>query len=153
MTDFDPDLDVESPAESDDPFVADLDVRFRDLDVMGHVNNAVYVSYLEQGRLEYFAAVVGLDVDTPGNVVANLEIDYERSIEIDSDVRVTVWVDRLGESSFRMRYELRDGEATAATATTTQVVIGDDGSPRPVPDEWRERIVAFEGDRVDVATE
>ncbi|MFC6725427.1 acyl-CoA thioesterase, partial [Halobium palmae] len=152
MTDFDSDLDldVDAPDESDGPFVADLDVRFRDLDVMGHVNNAVYVSYLEQARLEYFAAVVDLDVDAPGNVVANLEIDYERSIEIDSDVRVTLWVDRLGETSFRMRYELRDGEETAATATTTQVVVGDDGSPRSVPDEWRERIVAFEGDRVDV---
>lgn len=151
MTDFD--LDVDADTESDEPFVTDLDVRFRDLDVMGHVNNAVYVSYLEQGRLEYFAAVVGLDVDSPGNVVANLEIDYERSIEIGSDPRVSVWIDRLGGTSFRMRYELADGEDVAATATTTQVVVDEDGRPREVPDEWRERIVAFEGDRVDVAAE
>jgi acyl-CoA thioester hydrolase len=128
----------------DDPFVSDLDVRFRDLDPMGHVNNAVYVSYLEQARLDYFEGVLGLDATAPGNVVASLDVDYRQSLELDADVRVAVWVERLGESSLEMRYEIRDGETVAAAAATTQVVVDWEGRPRPIPDEWRERVRSFE---------
>jgi acyl-CoA thioester hydrolase len=149
MTDADADaVDHGAAARSDDPFVADLDVRFRDLDPMGHVNNAVYVSYLEQARLEYFESVLGLDATDPGNVVASLDVDYRRSLELDADLRVAVWTERLGESSLEMRYEVRDDGRVAAEATTTQVVVDGEGRPRPIPDEWRERVRSAEGDRL-----
>ncbi|MFC4359395.1 acyl-CoA thioesterase [Halobium salinum] len=139
--------------DSDDTFVADLDVRYRDVDEMGHVNNAVYVTYLEQARVDYFREVVGLGVDDLDNVVASLEVDYERSLTVESDLRVTVWVASMGRSSLRMCYAVRDGDQVAATAETTQVVVGDDGRPRPVPDEWRELIREFEGDRLKTTEE
>ncbi|WP_129115605.1 acyl-CoA thioesterase [Halegenticoccus tardaugens] len=125
-------------------------VRFRDLDPMGHVNNAVYASYCEQARISYFSDVLDLDPATPGMVLAHLELDYERAVTFDEDLAVSVRVPRLGTSSFPTEHEVRVGDELAATAETTQVVVDDEGAPRPIPDEWRERIADFE--EFEVAT-
>ncbi|WP_224449615.1 acyl-CoA thioesterase [Haloprofundus salilacus] len=123
----------------------DIEVRFRDLDPLGHVNHAVYASYCEQARIRYLREVLGLTVDDLPMVVANLELDYRKPIMFDDDdLTVAVSVTNLGESSFKMSYELRTDEV-AATAETTQVVI-DSESKRPtaVPTAWREQLLDHE---------
>ena len=127
-------------------FVADIDVRFSDLDPMGHVNNATYASYLEQARARYFQHVVGValaDVDT---VLARLEIDFERPIEWGEAVEVAIDVTSLGRSSIPMAYEvIADGER-AATAETVQVLVDrESGRSRELPDDLREAIAGFHG--------
>lgn len=144
---------------SDYTFEHDLEVRFRDLDPMGHVNNAVYATYLEQTRAAYFDRVVGVPLPEAPTVLATLEIDYRREITITDGVVVRSRVAELGTSSIPIDYEIvttpltdgdgpdRDREDVAATAKTVQVTYDQEaGESMPIPDEWRERIVAFEGE-------
>ncbi|WP_224268918.1 acyl-CoA thioesterase [Haloprofundus salinisoli] len=122
----------------------DIEVRFRDLDPLGHVNNAVYASYCEQARIRYLREVLDLTSDDVTMVVANLELNYRKPVTFDDDLTVAVSVTALGESSFTMTYELR-AEDVVATAETTQVVIDRETKrPTAVPTEWRERLYEYD---------
>jgi acyl-CoA thioester hydrolase len=129
----------------DGAFTTPIQVRFRDVDSMGHVNNAVYASYLEQARAEFFAEVVGELLHEVSTVLVTQRIDYRRPVEWGDDARVALAVDDLGRTSVPMRYAVRTERGVAATGTTVQVVVDDAGDARPVPDGWRERIAAREG--------
>ncbi|MXV64283.1 acyl-CoA thioesterase [Natronorubrum sp. JWXQ-INN-674] len=118
-------------------------VRLRDIDFMGHVNNAVYATFLEEARETYFRDVLGVSLVDVGTVLANLEIDYVRPIDADADVTVGVRVPELGTSSLPMEYEIRADGDRAATARTVQVLVDrETGESRPIPEEWRRRIDA-----------
>ena len=123
-----------------------LDVRFRDHDTLGHVNNAVYATYCEEARVRYYRDVLDVSVSDVSTVLAHFEVDYVRAIEGVSSVTVAVRVTDVGTSSFDMAYEVRVDGDVAATAEATQVVYDADADEtRPVPDEWRERFAEFEG--------
>jgi acyl-CoA thioester hydrolase len=125
-------------------FVADIQVRFRDLDPMDHVNNAVYASYLEQARSAYFDEVLEESLAAVDTVLASLTIDFHAPIRPGDDASVAVTVPELGDASIPMEYEVRRGDGTvAATATSVQVAYDrETESSRPVPDAWREAIEA-----------
>ena len=125
----------------ENPFTIPMAVRFRDIDAMGHVNNTVYATYLEQVRAEYYRQVIHTPLDKVATVLVNLEIDYRQPIHLGDDVTVAMCVTDLGESSIVMGYELRANGEVGATAETVQVVIDDETERSvPIPDEWRERI-------------
>ena len=127
-------------------FEVEIDVRFRDLDAMGHVNNAVYATYLEQTRVEYIEDVIGEPLMETGAVLADLHIDYERPIDWGETVTVAVRADDPGTSSIPMTYEIRADGEVAATAETHMVIIDrETGDPTPMPEAWRERIREHEG--------
>lgn len=131
---------------TDYSFTMDVDVRFRDLDTMGHVNNAVYATYFEQARVAYFEEVLDVPLQETESVLATLEIDFRRPVEIHDDVTVALRVPELGRSSLSMEYAVRTGETIAATGETVQVAVDSQtGSSRPIPDDWREDIREFEG--------
>lgn len=115
-----------------------IDVRLRDVDFMGHVNNAVYATYLEEAREAFFQHVLDeslVDLDT---VLATLTIDYERPIHADEGITVAVAIPELSESSIPMHYELRADGERAATARTVQVFVDDrTGRSRPIPGDVR----------------
>jgi acyl-CoA thioester hydrolase len=124
-------------------YETDLQVRFRDVDAMGHVNNAVYATYLEQARVDYYADVLGVGLDDVDTVLVNLEIDYRSEITLGDDVTVALGVRDVGESSLTLAYELRVDERVAATAETVQVYVGPDrDGSRPLPAVWVERLEA-----------
>jgi len=119
-------------------FTVEIPVQYRDLDPLGHVNNAVYVSYLETARVDYLEAVSDIAAEDISFVVANLEIDYERPITKADDPTVALWISHLGESSCTMDYEIRVDGAVAATAETTMVHVDPDtGRATPLPDDLR----------------
>ena len=123
-------------------FQTEFRVRFRDIDAMGHVNNAVYSTYLEQARADFFREVLGETLSEVGSVLASLSIDFRAPVEGDDVVTVALGVPELGTSSIPMRYEIRreDG-VVAATAETVQVVYDREaGSSMPIPEAWREAI-------------
>lgn len=130
---------------SDQWFTCVIDVRFRDLDTMGHVNNAIYATYLEEARSAYYRDVVGVALPDVGTVLAHLSIDYESSIDVSDEVSVRMRVSELGESSIRMEYIVLADGGSAATAKTVQVCFDRElGESRPIPTEWRKRIQAQE---------
>ena len=121
----------------------DIQVRFRDLDPMQHVNNALYVTYLEQARADFYEEVVGVALGDIETVLVQLEVSFEQEIADTDSVTIVLTVGDLGETSIPMDYEIRDGDDRFATARTVQVFVdeGGDGA-RPIPDRYRERLTA-----------
>jgi len=124
--------------------VVPIQVRFRDLDALGHVNNAVYLTYLEVARAAYFSR---LEPDWVGKghfILARAEVDFLRPILLQDPVEVGVQVVRLGRSSFDMEYLVLAAGEEAARGKTVQVWL-EGGRPAPLPQEVRARIAELEG--------
>lgn len=102
----------------------DVEVRFRDTDALGHVNNAVYLSYLESGRLAYMREVFAVtDWRKIEFIVARVEIDYRSPSFVGEMLTVGTRVCRLGGASFDMDYRIIDKKKgrLVAQAKTVQV--------------------------------
>jgi acyl-CoA thioester hydrolase len=125
-------------------FVHRLEVRFRDCDPMGHANNAVYFTYLEQTRFSHWRSLWGfgtpqLPAGMPGVILAHAECHYKRPVKYGDVLEIRLRVAGLGRTSFRYDYEiLDDQQRLVATATTVQVMYDyDAGRPVPIPDDIR----------------
>jgi acyl-CoA thioester hydrolase len=121
------------------PFVHREAVRFRDLDGMGHVNNAVFLTYLEQARLAWFGTSEIFPLEDV--ILAHTEIDFRSPVQAGEVVEVGVRPARIGTKSFELEYELRAGGRKVADAKS--VLVGYDyerGESIPVPDRWRRRL-------------
>jgi len=121
-------------------------VEFRDLDGLGHVNNAVYLAYLENGKLTYFRDVVGaVDLQHLG-IVADVKIAYRSPAFLGEELAVGIRVGRLGTKSIEFEFEIRGRDARlVADGSSVHVTFDyDRREPIPVPDEWRRRIEAHE---------
>ena len=128
-------------------FVYPQEVTFRDLDVFGHVNNAVYLTYLENARVAYLREVLGLDsLDDLLVIVANVNIDFRTRASLGETLEIGARTSRIGTKSFDLDHEIRgpDGRLVAAAATTLVTFDYRGDSTMPVPDLWRERIEAYE---------
>jgi acyl-CoA thioester hydrolase len=101
-------------------FAHPIEVRFRDIDLLGHVNNAVYLSYLEQARAIYLHRL-GLRQDHPTTVLVRNEIDYRRPVHLGDAVTVAVRVARIGNKSLEFQYEVRVDDVTCAIASSVHV--------------------------------
>ena len=124
-----------------------LDVRFRDIDAFGHVNNAVFSSYLEQARIGYLLdALESQRFDRLPLILARVELDYRAPILFGDPIEVLTRIDWIGRSSIAMSHELHAAERLAAQASTVLVTYDYEISkPMPVPDDWRLRFAAVEG--------
>jgi len=129
---------------TDAPFIHRLEVRFRDCDPLGHVNNAVYLTYLEQARLTHWRALWGfgspqLPPGMPGVILARVECDYRRPATYGDSLEVRLRVAELGRTSFRYEYEIVDDQGrTVLTAKTVQVMYDYAAeTPVPIPDGIR----------------
>ena len=88
-------------------FEHELEVRFRDCDPMGHVNNAVYLSYLEAARFSWWRRAFGpTGLTDHGFIVARVEIDYRKPALPGERLLIRLRVDALGKSSFTVIYEI-----------------------------------------------
>jgi len=126
-------------------FIVEIPVQYRDLDPQGHVNNAVYASYLETARVDYLEAMSDIAAEDISFVIANLEISYERPMTKEDDPTVALWVSHLGDSSCTMEYEIRvDGTVTATADTTMVHVDPETGRATPLPDDLRARMESSE---------
>ena len=125
-------------------FVHTERVRFRDLDGMGHVNNAVFSTYLEQARLAWYARTPfgGDELPLTDVILARTEIDFRSPLGLaDGTVEIGVRPVRLGTKSFELDYELRARGRIVAEAKS--VLVGYDyerGASIPIPDRWRRRL-------------
>jgi acyl-CoA thioester hydrolase len=125
-------------------YVHRLEVRFRDCDPMGHVNNAVYLTYLEQARFAHWREVWGFNFEglpdgTPGVILARAEIDYRIPARYGDVLEVRIGLDRIGRTSFTYAYEIADQQGRiVANATSVQVMYDyTAGKPVPISDELK----------------
>ena len=119
-------------------FVHRETVRFRDLDSVGHMNNAVYATFVEQARIA-FLAPQGAEVEDM--ILARLEIDFRSPLSLGETVEVGVRPSRLGTKSFALEYELRaDGRLVAEAKSVLVGYDYDRGRSTAVPERWRRRL-------------
>ena len=130
-------------------FYQPIIVRYRDLDPQGHVNNAVYLTYLESARLGYYQAVgIWKHEETPqtGMVVAHNQIDYLAPIFLGESVRVGVRTDEMGRKSLRMTFQIEKGDGAVAAQGASVMVAYDNAAESSIliPADWREKITKFD---------
>ena len=126
------------------PFVHRQNVRFRDVDAMGHVNNAVFLTYVEEARFA-FMRELGLveSLEDLTMVVARAEVDFRSPVRFAEEVEVGVRASRFGTKSFELDYELRAGGRVVAQAKTVIVAYDyERHAPMPLPDAWRAGLAA-----------
>ncbi len=101
----------------------DLPVQFRDIDVMGHVNNATYLQYMETARVE-LARRLGQVREgfRAGFIVASVRCEFKKPIRDERRITVSVWASRIGDRSWDLDYSIRGPRRTEyAIGRTTQV--------------------------------
>ncbi|NPA26742.1 MAG: acyl-CoA thioesterase [Chloroflexi bacterium] len=134
-------LPVEDRVQAHFPVWTVVQVRYGDLDTLGHANNAVYLSYLEMGRVAYLRQRLG--VAHPRGfafVVARVEIDYLRPAHLGDLLVVALKPVHIGRSSFTFGYCLIHGQEghTVAQARSVQVYWdAAQGRAHPLPETWR----------------
>jgi acyl-CoA thioester hydrolase len=125
-----------------------VQVRFRDLDSLKHVNNAVYLTYLEVARIEYWKALKFEPV-RPSMLLARVEIDYLKPVLFDDQVEVAVRVSEMGTKSFTMAFEITANGSVAAKGSSVLVWFDHVVNVSVViPDSARANIRAFEEEPV-----
>jgi acyl-CoA thioester hydrolase len=118
-----------------------LAVRFRDCDTMGHVNHAVYFTYLEQCRLTFWRELTGAPSPHTRVIVAHAECDYRSPAHFGDELDVRLTVGDIGRSSFTLLYDIvHAGTERAVASGKTVMVSYDHLSSRslPLPPETRE---------------
>ena len=109
-------------------------VRFGDCDPMGHANNAVYSTYLEQARI---GVVGGLEPF----ILARVEIDFRAELHMNDEIEIRTHCSHIGTKSFELTHEIWAGDRLAAEAKS--VMVGYDyrqGTSVPLPDETKRRL-------------
>jgi acyl-CoA thioester hydrolase len=122
------------------------EVEFRDLDGLGHVNNAVYLNYLESAKVDYFREVVGAADLAQLGIVADVQITYRSPAFFGETLDVGVRVANVGTKSIQFEFELRgpDGRLVAEASSVHVAFDYATRKPVPVPAEWRRRIESYE---------
>jgi acyl-CoA thioester hydrolase len=123
-------------------------VAFGDVDMLRHVNNVAYLRWAEQLRSDYLLDVIGAESAwTQGMILAKTTIDYERQIAYREHVAIGCRVSRFGNKSFDFSHEVWSDDHGVRCARITSTLVAMDfekGQTIVVPDEWRQRVVAFE---------
>jgi acyl-CoA thioester hydrolase len=113
-----------------------VDVRWRDVDALAHVNHAVFLTYLEEGRDAFFAQVLG----DPIYVVVRIEVDLRAEVRYpDRRVTVRIEVERLGTTSLTTRETILTPAGEVAAQARVVTVRWDAGLSKPVPFSESER--------------
>ena len=131
-------------------FTTDIQMRFRDIDGMGHVNNAVYLSYTELARTQFYmkqARKKALeDIDF---ILAHVDIDFESQAVWGDEIQVTAWPSKIGTSSFTLTYEVSEKRSGRVLARAKSVQVSYDyenKKSKPIPSEFRKLLEeALEG--------
>ncbi|MEJ7559872.1 MAG: thioesterase family protein [Pedobacter sp.] len=126
-----------------------IETRFVDFDMMGHVNNAVYFTYLEIARTRYWANAIKWDWKKTGVIIAKASLDYIKPIFIDDVVHMYVRTSRIGTSSFDLEYlmvKMTNGKEVVCSQGKTVCVAFDyqTKSSTPIPESEKNKMMIFE---------
>ena len=129
--------------------VAPLRPRFRDTDAMGHINNAVYITYLEVARQEYWRAFKhDENYRVVPFILARVEVDFRSEALVNQTLELCIRCPHVGTKSFRFEYLIRDAADRRVVVEARSVQVFYDYARKqsiPCPPEMRERLEAFEG--------
>lgn len=130
-----------------------LEVRYNDLDTMRHVNNAVYLTYIEQARSAYLTAACQWDWSSLNIVLAKTEISYRRSIHYHHKPTIWIRTSKLGRSSITQEVIISEKDRPDMVFAEANVVLvhidPKSGRPLPLPDYIRSRVHTYEIAKVE----
>ena len=128
-----------------------VQLRFNDIDALGHVNNSVYFQFFDLAKTEYFAGLeVNADINwcRPSIVIANVNCAFIEPTVFQEPVEVLTQCARLGNKSLTLLQHLVNRDTRALKATCATVMVNLDpatNQPAPLPYVWRDAIIAYEG--------
>jgi acyl-CoA thioester hydrolase len=129
--------------------VAPLRPRFRDTDAMGHINNAVYVTYLEVARQEYWRAFKeNEDYRVVPFILAHVDIDFRSEALVKESLELCIRCSHVGTKSFGFEYRIREARTQRLVVEARTVQVFYDYTAKqsmPCPDGMRAQLEAFEG--------
>src|SRR3989475_850755 len=127
-------------------FTTDIQMRFRDIDGMGHVNNAVYLSYVELARTQFYMHQADKrTLDEIDFILAHVEIDFESQATWGDQIQVAVWPSKIGNSSFTLSYEVKEkrtGRILARAKSVLESHVYAKRKSKPIPDDFRSLLQA-----------
>ena len=136
-------------------FYHPIEVRYGDLDPQGHLNNAKHLTYFEQARIEYWIQMGFFTKHQSfmeiGVIVANVHITYLEPVYFGQNINVGVRVAKLGTKSMTWDQNIIDADTGRELARGELIIVMYDYKQEktiPIPQEWREKITAFEGLKV-----
>ena len=142
---------------SDYKFKTPVAIRFSDIDAVGHVNNAIYLTYFEFARFKYWKEILDWNLRENGVIVGRSEINYLKPITLDDEIFCYVRVTRIGNSSFDVMHVLVknsiNGEEICTTGKT--VCISYDynaGKSVAIPKLERQRMIDYDEPRLILNT-
>ena len=132
-------------------FYHSVEVRYGDLDPQGHVNNAKYLTYFEQGRVAYMIELGLFTKDQSfmeiGVILADVHLTYLEPIYFGQNIKVGVRVARLGNKSMTWEQNIVDADTGRELSKGEVVIVTYDYKTEktiPIPQEWREKFILFE---------
>lgn len=149
-------IDIHSlPSVSEFRHRIPVQLRFNDVDVLGHVNNTIYFSFYDTGKAQYFQAARQRPIDWShvDNVIANVNCNYLSPIFYQDQIEVLTRCEAIHEKSFKllqMLVETRSGEIKSVCET---VMVAYDPKRKvsiEVPDFWRKALSEYEGKDLNV---
>ena len=136
---------------SDYHFYHPIEVRYGDLDPQGHVNNAKFLTYFEQARMAYWVKLGLFTKDQSfmelGIILADVHISYRAPVFYGQNIKAGVHVARLGGKSMTWKQNIVDADTGRELANGEVIMVAYDYNEEKsiaIPDEWREKIIAFE---------
>lgn len=129
-------------------FVHPIEIRFGDMDAIGHVNNAVYLTYLESARIAYWLHVTRrTGIEALDMILARTEIDYRSPAVYGESLDVGVRVESMRRASFTMRFEVVEHRTRRLVAEAKKVLVHYDHktkSTHALPDALKQMILAHD---------
>jgi len=116
------------------------EIRFFDIDAIGHVNNSVYFTYFEMARVHFFGQLIGKEWKWTENgvLVAHNEIDYIRPVMFEDKIDIHVQVLKVGSKSFTLGYEVKKGDILYAKGNSVMVTYDfKNSATAPIPDAYK----------------
>jgi|SRR5215217_740164 len=138
-------------------FKLPISIRFSDIDAVGHVNNAMYLTYFEDTRFHYWKDAIGWDFDKCGIILGRSEINYLKQVTLSDEITCYTRVVRIGNSSFDMMHVLVKKTATGEEICTTgkTVCVCYDYKIKKsvqIPEDERNRMIAYDEPRLILNT-
>jgi acyl-CoA thioester hydrolase len=126
-----------------------IQIRFNDIDVLGHVNNAVQITYFDFGKVKYFEALKNQVIDWSGSelVMVNVNVDFFEPIFTSNQIVVKTKVCEIGNKSLKLIQMIKDYKTNRVKSVCRSVMCGFDPKTNKsllISDEWRDLINQFE---------
>lgn len=142
---------------SDYKYKTPIAIRFSDIDNVGHVNNAIYLTYFEEARINYWREIINWNLNENGIIVGRSEVNYLKQITLNDQIFCYVRTTRIGNSSFDVMHVIvkltPHGEEICTTGKTVCVSYDYTANKSiPIPNRERLRMIEYDEPRLILNT-